>query len=114
MRFLFGRGIFSDDTEHTLMVAQALLSHPGDVAAFQRSLAWKFRWWFVGLPGGVGLATAKSCLKLWIGFPAGKCAVISAGSGPPMRSTILGAYFADEPDRRREFVLACSRLTHRG
>jgi hypothetical protein len=36
--------------------------------AFQRALAWNFRWWFAGLPGGVGLATAKACLKLWIGF----------------------------------------------
>ena len=114
MRFIFGRGMVSDDTEHTLMVAQALLSHPGDVAAFQRTLSWKFRWWFIALPGGVGLATAKACLKLWIGFSAGKCAVKSAGSGPPMRSAVLGAYFADEPERRREFVLASSRLTHRG
>jgi ADP-ribosylglycohydrolase len=28
MRFIFGRGMVSDDTEHTLMVAQALLEHP--------------------------------------------------------------------------------------
>ena len=114
MRFIFGRGMISDDTEHTLMVAQALLSHSEDAMAFQRAMAWKFRWWFIGLPGGVGLATAKACLKLWIGFPIGKCAVQSAGGGPPMRSAILGAYFADDPDRRREFVLASSRLTHRG
>jgi len=114
MRFVFGRGMVSDDTEHTLMVAQALLTHPDDANAFQRTLAWKFRWWFVGLPGGVGLATAKACLKLWIGFPADKCAVNSAGSGPPMRSAILGAYFADNSAKRREFVLASSRLTHRG
>ena len=66
MRFIFGRGMVSDDTEHTLMVAQALLSESKDAAEFQRILAWKFRWWFVGLPGGVGLATAKACLKLWI------------------------------------------------
>jgi ADP-ribosyl-[dinitrogen reductase] hydrolase len=114
MRFIFGRGMISDDTEHTLMVAQALLSHPNDAEAFQRALAWKFRWWFAGLPGGVGLATAKACLKLWVGFPASKSAVQSAGSGPPMRSAILGAYFADEPEKRKEFVLASSRLTHRG
>jgi len=114
MRFILGRGMVSDDTEHTLMVAQALLIHPEDASAFQRTLAWKFRWWFVGLPGGVGLATAKACLKLWIGFPASKCAVNSAGSGPPMRSAVLGAYLADDPVKRREFVLASSRLTHRG
>jgi ADP-ribosylglycohydrolase len=106
--------MISDDTEHTLMVAQALLAQPQNANAFQRALAWKFRWWFAGLPGGVGLATAKACLKLWIGFPASKAAVRSAGSGPAMRSAVIGAYFSNDPERRREFVLASSRLTHRG
>jgi len=114
MAFIFSRGMVSDDTEHTLMVAQTLLAHPKDATTFQRILAWKFRWWFAGLPGGVGLATAKACLKLWMGFPPRKSAVNSAGSGPAMRSAILGAYFADDPERRRDFVLASSRLTHRG
>lgn len=114
MRLFFGRGMISDDTEHTLMVAQALLSRSDDSNAFQRSLGWKLRWWFICLPGGVGLATAKACLKLWVGFPANRAAVKSAGSGPAMRSAIIGAYFADDEKRRREFVLASSRLTHRG
>ncbi len=114
MRLVFGRGMISDDTEHTLMVAQALLAHPDEAAAFQCALAWKFRWWFAGLPGGVGLATAKACIRLWIGFPSSRAAVTSAGSGPAMRSSILGAYFADDAERRREFVFASSRLTHRG
>lgn len=113
MRLVFSRGMISDDTEHTLMVAQALLSHPLDAAAFQKSLGWKLRWWFASLPGGVGLATARACLKLWFGFPADKAAVASGGSGPAMRSAIIGAYFADDPERRRAFVLASSRLTHR-
>jgi len=26
--------------------------------------------WFLGLPAGVGLATARACLKLWLGFSA--------------------------------------------
>jgi len=98
MRLAFGRGMISDDTEHTLMVAQALLAHPNDAAAFQRSLAWKFRWWFAGLPGGVGLATAKACLKLWAGFPANKAAVASAGSGPAMRSAIISHKFGPETE----------------
>jgi len=114
MRLIFGKGMVSDDTEHTLMVAQALLEHPDDVAAFQCALAWKFRWWFAALPGGVGLATARACLKLWLGFPPEKSAVTSAGSGPAMRSAIIGARFAGAPARRRAFVLASSRLTHRG
>jgi len=96
------------------MVAQTLLTDPKDASTFQCRLAWKLRWWFLGLPGGVGLATAKACLKLWIGFPPGKNAVHSGGSGPAMRSAILGAYFSGEPDERRELVLASSRLTHRG
>ena len=114
MRLVFGRGMISDDTEHTLMVAQALLSHPDDALAFQRSLAGKFRWWFVGLPGGVGHATAKACLKLWLGFSPLKSAVTSAGSGPAMRSAIIGAYFTEDPAKRRDYVLASARITHRG
>lgn len=114
MRLVFGRGMISDDTEHTLMVAQALLPEPKDAAAFQRVLAWKFRWWFAGVPAGMGLATAKACLRLWVGVPPSRSAVSSGGSGPAMRSAVIGAYFADEPDKRREFVWASSRLTHKG
>jgi len=112
MRFVFGRGMVSDDTEHTLMVAQALLAHPEDAAAFQRSLSWKLRWWLLGLPAGVGLGTARACLKLWLGFPPGRSGVRSAGNGPAMRSAIIGVCFADKPAERRSFVSACTRLTH--
>ncbi len=35
---------------------------------FLDSLAWSFRWWFIGLPFGIGLGTAKACIKLWLGF----------------------------------------------
>ncbi len=113
MRFVFGRGMISDDTEHTLLVAQSLLTHPKDPGKFQRKLAWKLRWWFLGLPAGVGMATAKACLRMWLGVPLAQCAVKSAGSGSAMRSAIIGVFFAQEPERRREFVLASSRLTHR-
>lgn len=113
MRFLPRRGMISDDTEHTLMVAQALMTSM-DATTFQRALAWKLRWWFASLPGGVGMATARACLKLWLGFPVSSGAVSSAGSGPAMRSAIIGAFFAEDLPRRREFVLASSRLTHKG
>ena len=113
MRLLPGRGMLSDDTEHTLIVAQALLTHPGDMTKFQTTLAWKLRWWFASLPGGIGLATASACIKLWLGFPPRKAAVRSAGGGPAMRSAIIGAFFADDPQCRHDFVLASSQLTHR-
>lgn len=54
-RFIFGRGMCSDDTEHTFMVAQALLMEPCDADRFQRCLAWKFKWWLAGLPAGSAL-----------------------------------------------------------
>ena len=37
-RFVFGRGMVSDDTEHTCMVAQALSESPADPEAFARRL----------------------------------------------------------------------------
>ena len=61
---------------------------------------------------GVGFATARACVRLWLGVPPERSGVNSAGNGPAMRSAILGAVFAREPERRREFVRASSRLTH--
>lgn len=111
-RFLFGRGMISDDTEHTLFVAQAILSHSTNIEAFQKSLAWKLRLWLLGVPAGIGLATLRATLKLWVGFSAETSGVYSAGNGPAMRSAIIGAYFAEDPVRRKEFVLASTRMTH--
>ena len=111
-RFLFGRGMLSDDTEHALFVAQALLAHPDEAAAFQRCLAWKLRLWLLGAPAGIGLATLKAILRLWVGFSPDRSGVRSAGNGPAMRSAIIGAYFADDAGQRRAFVAAATRLTH--
>ncbi len=111
-RLVCGRGMISDDTEHTLMVAQSLLNYPGDATAFGRSLAWRLRWWFLGLPAGVGMATARACLKLWLGFPPKRSGVHSAGNGPAMRSALLGAYFHDDQDQIQRFVTASTVLTH--
>jgi ADP-ribosyl-[dinitrogen reductase] hydrolase len=111
-RFLFGRGMISDDTEHAFMTAQALLEADGDMERFRSSLAWKLRWWFLALPAGVGLATARACIRLWMGVPPDRAGVHSAGNGPAMRSAVLGAVFAREPEKRREFVRVSTRLTH--
>ncbi len=111
-RFIFGRGMFSDDTEHTLMLAAALIEHPNDASAMQRALGWKLRWWFLALPAGVGLSTAKAILRLWIGFPAAKAGVYSAGNGAAMRTAIMGVVFGDDAEKRQAFTLAACRLTH--
>lgn len=111
-RFLFGRGMLSDDTEHTIMVMQALLLSEGDPVLFRKRLAAKLRWWFARLPAGIGLATAKAIIKLWLGFAPGRNGVFSAGNGPMMRAPILGVYFADDETRRTEFVRVSTLLTH--
>jgi ADP-ribosyl-[dinitrogen reductase] hydrolase len=111
-RLLFGRGMISDDTEHSLFVAQSLLSYPDDATKFQKCLAWKLRLWLLGLPAGIGFATLRAILKLWLGFPAHRAGVYSAGNGPAMRSAIIGAFFFDDAAKRRAFVSASARLTH--
>ncbi|MBL8888760.1 MAG: ADP-ribosylglycohydrolase family protein [Planctomycetaceae bacterium] len=110
-RFCFGRGMVSDDTEHTCMVAQALIVARGDVVQFQRSLASGLRWWILGLPAGVGLATLRATIRLWLGYSPERSGVYSAGNGPAMRSAILGVAIRDL-DQLRIFVRASSRLTH--
>ncbi len=111
-RLVFGRGMVSDDTEHTLFVAQSLLKHPDNAEAFHRHLAWHLRWWFATLPAGIGKATARACIKLWLGFPPNRSGVVSAGNGPAMRSAVIGSYFHDEPELLRRFVLDSTQLTH--
>lgn len=110
--FLFHYGMFSDDTEHACMTAQAILTSGGDLDRFKRSLGRRLRWWFACLPAGIGHATLKACLKLWCGFSPDRSGVFSAGNGPAMRSPILGACFGNDCDRLRAFVRASTRLTH--
>ncbi len=111
-RLVFGRGMVSDDTEHTWMVGQALLASGYDVERFAHELAWRMRWWLLRLPAGVGLATARAILKLWCGFSPTRSGVWSAGNGPAMRAALLGACLADDPERLHRFVRASTRLTH--
>src|SRR5262245_9506040 len=61
-RFVLGRGMVSDDTEHTCMTAQAILHSGGDVEKFRRSLAWRLRGWLLGIQAGVGFATLRAIL----------------------------------------------------
>jgi ADP-ribosylglycohydrolase len=110
---LIGRhGMVSDDTEHACMTAQSLIVSRGDPARFARSLAWRLRFWLLGLPAGVGFATLRSILKLWIGFPPSHSGVFSAGNGPCMRSPLLGVCHGADLPRLRELVRASTRLTH--
>lgn len=142
--FLFGRGMVSDDTEHTCFTAQALIkAHAGtrspgspsplplpqgerrqgagsdstayadvDPDRLEKELASSLRWWLLGLPAGVGFATLRSIVRLWLGVPPAKSGVFSAGNGPAMRSPIIGAAFGASPERLRELVFRSTRMTH--
>ncbi len=112
-RLFFGRGMVSDDTEHACMVAQAVAASGGEPAQFTRNLSWRLRFWLLRMPAGIGLATLKSILKLWLGFGPSRSGVFSAGNGPSMRSPILGVLYERDATRRRALVRCSSMLTHR-
>ncbi|NNJ27586.1 ADP-ribosylglycohydrolase family protein [Alienimonas chondri] len=110
------RGMVSDDTEHTVLTALALIEEPDDPARFAHALARRLKWWLAGGPCGLGKATLTACLRLCVGVSPDRSGVNSAGNGPVMRAAILGAFFPGsengEPDRRRAFVEVSARLTH--
>jgi ADP-ribosylglycohydrolase len=108
---LFGCGMCSDDTEHTLMVGRALALSAGEPEHFERELAAQFRRWLLAMPAGVGLATLRSCFNLLIGFGPKRSGVLSAGNGPAMRSALLGVCAENEP-QLAALVAASSRITH--
>ena len=113
----FGKGMTSDDTEHTCMLAQSLIvTGHGDLIAleqkFSANFAWRLRFWLLGLPAGIGFATLRSIIKLWLGFPSHKSGVFSAGNGPAMRAALIGVCFGDEPARMRTLTRAATRITH--
>ena len=101
----------SDDTEHTCLVAAALCDEPRDPARFAAALGRRVRWWALGVPVAAGWATVRASARLWLGFPATRSGVFSAGNGPAMRSAVLGAALDDLP-LLREFVRASARVTH--
>jgi len=110
-RFFFGHGMISDDTEHTCMVAQSLIEARDDVDLFMRRFASRLKWWMLAFPAGVGKATARSGIKLWLGAKPKNAGVFSAGNGPAMRAAIFGAAIDDQA-LMLKMVRASSRLTH--
>jgi ADP-ribosylglycohydrolase len=110
-RLFLGRGMVSDDCEHACMTASALARSGGEPNLFAAELARQLRWWILALPAGTGLATARAAFRLWLGIRPDRSGVRSAGNGPAMRTTILGATVED-PARLRELVVASSPLTH--
>lgn len=106
-RFFRGRGMVSDDTEHTVMSLMAFIQTGNDPAAYQKAFADRLKTWLLCLPAGVGSATLKAILRLSIGVPPGRSGVKSAGNGPAMRAAILGVV-----PRDLECLEASTVITH--
>jgi len=111
-KFLAGRGMVSDDTEHTLMTAQALAATASQPEAFAMDMSRRLKYWIAALPAGVGPATLRACVKLLLGFSWKQSGVFSAGNGPAMRSAIIGAAHCDDLERMKELVEANTIITH--
>lgn len=110
-RLVFGYGMVSDDTEHTILTAQALISSANDEAAFTTAMGRQMRRWFYAVPTLAGMATLRSGIKLCLGVHPSRSGVFSAGNGPSMRSAILGAAITNI-DQLERFVRISTRVTH--
>jgi ADP-ribosylglycohydrolase len=102
----------SDDAEHAVMTARALIASAGEPDRFARSLAWQMRWWLASIPVALGLGTLRATLKLALNVPPERSGVPSAGNGPAMRAPIIGVWARDDPQRMRDLVRICTRITH--
>ena len=111
--FLFGIGMISDDTEHTVMVAQALFVSGGDETRFARDFAWRLKGWLLALPAGIGMATGRAIIKLLLFIPPKWSGVKSAGNGPAMRAAVLGVAWGDDPAKLASLNRISARITHR-
>jgi ADP-ribosyl-[dinitrogen reductase] hydrolase len=103
-------GYVTDDTEQSGLVAYCLIKHDSDVeecsSCFRRALLL----WYLCFPFGIGRATIQACSRIAIGIK--NSGVPSAGNGAAMRAAIIGGYFYDRPDARKQFVGALSAITH--
>jgi len=102
-------GMWSDDTDHSIMLAQsALFSKTPE--KFAKSLSRKLRLWFLTLPPGIGLGTARAIIKSFLGIKSS--GVFSAGNGPCMRAASLGVIFKDEPETLAQYNGLQTKVTH--
>jgi ADP-ribosyl-[dinitrogen reductase] hydrolase len=111
-RLIFNHGMVSDDTEHTIIVAQSLIVSNGDERIFANTLKWQLMVWLLTFPAGIGFATLRGILKLFLGFSPQKSGVFSAGNGPAMRSPIIGVCYGHNPEKMRHLVRISTRITH--
>lgn len=110
--FFFGSGMISDDTEHSILLTEALVASNGNEQDFIKHFSKSLKLWLLALPSGIGLATLKATVKLLFGVSPNKSGVFSAGNGPAMRSAIIGVCYGNNMARMKSLVSLSTRLTH--
>lgn len=110
--FFMGKGVISDDTEHLLLTVYALGKSSGNEEKFEKELSKGLKEWLLTLPFGIGFATLKSCIKLFIGISPRKSGVFSAGNGPAMRSSVIGVCFGNNREKMINLNRISARITH--
>jgi len=105
----FGKGMFSDDTEHTLLLTQSLIESYDNPKLFKHLMRKRLQLWFLALPAGIGFATMRAIVKSFFSKNAG---VFSAGNAPAMRSALLGLLYGEDNEKLKTFVKINTELTH--
>lgn len=108
-KLLFGRGVFSDDTEHSIIVAQCLIESRGDVKRFEKLLRKRLQKWLATLPAGIGFATLKGIIKSLFTRHSG---IFSAGNAPAMRAHLIGLKYGNSDNLLKAFIKANTTITH--
>jgi ADP-ribosylglycohydrolase len=110
-------GIYTDDTQMTLAVAEALIeAGRADLDTLMGALALRFVAW-CGSPGNnraPGAACVRACHNLAAGVPWDEAGVAgSKGCGANMRVAPIGLFFEADHPRLLEVARAQTKLTHR-
>ena len=110
--FICGKGAISDDTEVACMVAQSLIVSGGEEKTFLTAFAWRLRFWLLGLPVSISLATLAAITRLWLGISPHRSGVDSAANEPATRSAIIGVCHGSQPQQMLSLVKASTKITH--
>jgi ADP-ribosyl-[dinitrogen reductase] hydrolase len=109
-------GLYSDDTQQALVLAEVLLERggidPDDVADLYRRLATP-KGTYVGAHRGVGRSFRQVLTDLERGVSPRQTGQASAGIGAAMRIAPVAVYFEEEPEAIFDAVMAASLMTHR-
>lgn len=109
--FLGKYGIISDDSEHLILCALALIKSD-NTKQFEKEMRAGVGKWLLTLPVAVGMSTLKAGVKILFGCRVS--GVVSAGNGPGMRSAIIAAMYWNNKALRDEYLKISSSITHIG